>query len=71
MLFCYCHIILFLFVCLQTQELLQTQGYQSGNFKEGLSQAFLRMDEMLTQESVQGELQSLAGPRNNADEEEE
>lgn len=54
-----------------TQELLQTQGYQSGNFKEALSQAFLRMDEMLSQESVQGELQSLAGPRNNADEEEE
>ena len=29
------------------------------------------MDEMVSQESVQAELQALAGPKNNAEEEEE
>ena len=56
---------------LQTNELVKTQAYQQGNTKEALVQVFLRMDEMLSQESVQGELQALAGPKNHADEEEE
>lgn len=56
---------------LQTNELVKTQAYQQGNTKEALVQVFLRMDEMLSQESVQGELEALAGPRNHADEEEE
>ncbi|DBA70974.1 TPA: hypothetical protein ACH3X2_011414 [Trebouxia sp. C0005] len=54
-----------------TNELVKTQAYQQGNTKEALVQVFLRMDEMLSQESVQGELEALAGPRNHADEEEE
>ena len=56
---------------LQTNELVQTQAYQQGNTKEALVQVFLRLDEMLSQESVQDELQALAGPKTHADEEEE
>ena len=56
---------------LQTKELVQTQAYQQGNTKEALVQVFLRLDEMLSQESVQDELQALAGPKPYADEEEE
>jgi hypothetical protein len=58
-------------ILLQTNELVKTQAYQQGNTKEALVQVFLRMDEILSQESVQGELQALAGPKNHADEEEE
>ncbi|DBA96789.1 TPA: hypothetical protein ACH3X3_012958 [Trebouxia sp. C0006] len=54
-----------------TNELVQTQAYQQGNTKEALVQVFLRLDEMLSQESVQDELQALAGPKTHADEEEE
>ena len=56
---------------LQTNELVKTQAYQQGNTKEALVQVFLRMDEMLSQESVQDELQALAGPKTHTDEEEE
>lgn len=58
-------------VSVQTNELVKTKAYQQGDTKEALVQVFLRMDEMLSQESVQGELQALAGPRTHADEEEE
>lgn len=54
-----------------THELVKTQAYQQGNTKEALVQVFLRMDEMLSQESVQDELQALAGPKTHTDEEEE
>ena len=55
----------------QTQELVKTAAYQKGNTKDALVETFLKMDEMLSQESVQEELQALAGPRTNAEEEEE
>ena len=56
---------------LQAQELIKTNSYQRGDSKQALVDAFLKMDEMVSQESVQAELQALAGPRTNADEEEE
>lgn len=55
----------------QTQELVKTAAYQKGNTKDALVETFLKMDEMLSQESVQEELQALAGPRTNAEDEEE
>lgn len=59
-------------VCVsQAQELVKTNAYQQGDSKQALVDAFLRMDEMVSQESVQAELQALAGPKNNAEEEEE
>ncbi len=71
-----CHLSCVIALCqsempVQTTELVKTAAYQQGNTKEALVEVFLRMDDMLSQESVQGELQALAVPRNNADEEEE
>lgn len=54
-----------------TQELVKTAAYQKGNTKDALVETFLKMDEMLSQESVQEELQALAGPRTNAEDEED
>ena len=55
---------------MQAQELLTTDAYQRGDTKQALVDAFLKMDQLLLQESVVPELQSLAGPR-NLDEEDE
>ncbi|KAL3155464.1 hypothetical protein ABBQ38_011019 [Trebouxia sp. C0009 RCD-2024] len=52
------------------QELLTTEAYQRGDTKQALVDAFLKMDQLLSQESVVPELQSLAGPRNPDDEDE-
>ena len=56
---------------LQSQEFVKTSAYQRGDSKQALVEAFLRMDELVSQEAVQAELQALAGPKNYADEEEE
>ncbi|KAL3138640.1 hypothetical protein ABBQ32_006400 [Trebouxia sp. C0010 RCD-2024] len=52
------------------QELLTTDAYQRGDTKQALVDAFLKMDQLLSQESVVPELQSLAGPRGPDDEDE-
>lgn len=54
----------------QAQEIVKTPAYQASDHQEALVQAFLRIDEMLAQESTQAELHALAGPQHHDDEEE-
>jgi hypothetical protein len=46
----------------QAGELVKTEGWQKGDLKEALANVFLKIDDILSQESVKGELTEMAGP---------